>query len=468
MVSLLQKSALAEALDAATKVSALSDLLQDAPRHPFWVFDWSEAWQPEVAGCCLVLSFAGVLCSAAGIGGGGVYVVVLMLVGHLSTHNAVPLSKAIVFFGAIASLLVNLQRQWAKQGTCSRTEPAVIDIDACRLVVPAALIGTFLGVSYNHTAKASTIVVLLTALLCFMTFMVFRTAWKQYCEEMSALAGEEATPLISGTTGGSSGDARGALPSGGSGSSMLATLQPGRDAKSVDRGLRTTDVALASVSMVVVVFSGALRFHIHACSAEREGHGVAGSCAHPIMHALFGARTGPWMHNAATASLLVHSVMSLPLWSCLVIAVYCGAFVHRVSLWSAQKVVLYQVIALTTGLLAGLVGVGGGLIFSPFFLLMGMEPSIAVATSSTCVLFTSSSTTMQYLFTDRVIMSLASVYGLVTLIASYAGTSLVHVLQDRFKGRRSYITLVVALGVGLSAVLSLAKFVKLMIGIEAT
>ena len=50
---------------------------------------------------------------------------------------------------------------------------------------------------------------------------------------------------------------------------------------------------------------------------------------------------------------------------------------------------------------AGLVGIGGqeikvaglhgarlcagGLIFSPFFLLMGVDPSVAVATSSTCV-----------------------------------------------------------------------------------
>ncbi len=38
-----------------------------------------------------------------------------------------------------------------------------------------------------------------------------------------------------------------------------------------------------------------------------------------------------------------------------------------------------------------------GLIFSPYFLLMGIEPATAVATSSTCVIFTSSSTTFQLL-----------------------------------------------------------------------
>ena len=81
-----------------------------------------------------------------------------------------------------------------------------------------------------------------------------------------------------------------------------------------------------------------------------------------------------------------------------------------------------QGVALATGVLAGLVGVGGGLVLSPFFLITGMEPAMAVGTSATCVLFTSCSTTIQYVFTDRIIMSLAVVYGFVALAASYVGT----------------------------------------------
>merc|ERR1719270_1455785 len=111
--------------------------------------------------------------------------------------------------------------------------------------------------------------------------------------------------------------------------------------------------------------------------------------------------------------------------------------------WRLGDVAQYQGMALFTGCFAGLVGVGGGLIFSPFFLVMGMDPAAAVATSSTCVLFTSSSTTAQYLLTDRVIMSLALVYGLTCSVASYAGTNLVYVVQDQFNGRKSYVTMIV-------------------------
>merc|ERR1719160_1977726 len=116
--------------------------------------------------------------------------------------------------------------------------------------------------------------------------------------------------------------------------------------------------------------------------------------------------------------------------------------------------------ALATGCLAGLLGVGGGLIFSPFLLIMGLEPSVAVATSATCVIFTSSSTTMQYLLMDRIRVVLSVFYGTANLFASLMGTGLVHYLQDTFASRKSYITWIVALGVAASMVLSILKLVE--------
>merc|ERR1740121_305484 len=117
--------------------------------HPFWVFDWSEVWAPHVAWCSIVLFLSGVLCSAAGIGGGGVYVAVLMVMGFLSPHDAVPLSKAVVFFGAMATLALNLKRNQSK----ASEKGSIIDFNAVRVTVPAALIGTFLGVAMNFHAS---------------------------------------------------------------------------------------------------------------------------------------------------------------------------------------------------------------------------------------------------------------------------------------------------------------------------
>lgn len=419
-------------------------------RHPFWIFDWEEVVHPNVLVCSVVLFFSAVLCSAAGIGGGGMYVALLMVVGRLSPHNAVPLSKAIVFFGSVASLAANLRRLWSPRARLARS---LIDLDALRVVVPGALIGTFLGVLLNWRTRDHVIVVLLTALLCFMTAMVLRTAWRQHCEEQDAA--DEVDPLER-------------VPLMQEEPPVEPTVEAsticmgGRWCKAEATPLTCTDAAAAGLMMFLVVMGGILRFHMQACDAEQRSQGNAGSCKNPIIVNLFGGRLEFWMRDAVTAVVLQHTLTSLPLWSCVFMAMYYGRLVHQLSHWKLHVVLAYQFTAVGTGLLAGLVGVGGGLIFSPFFLIMGMEPAVAVATSSTCVFFTSSSTTIQYLFTDRIVMSLALVYGLITLLASWAGTSLVHFLQDRFKGKRSYITLVVALGVALSAALSLLKFVQLL------
>jgi len=442
--------------------------------HPFWLFEWGLIFHPEVIVCSVILFFSAILCSAAGIGGGGIYVSVLMVCGGLSPHNAVPLSKAVVFFGAIASLVVNLY----KQATSFATTPGgktIIDSDACRLVVPATLIGTFLGVLLNRHTSDYVIVCLLTALLGLMTGMVLRTARTQSAEEAVAENQAAAARLQPGTSATAQGESGATTSSDGQafadeadvGTPLLGGQQETRDSSPTVPTARkreilsTRDAGMGGALLFIVILGGILRFHMRACRSEVLGDATRiGACTHPV-NKLFLDQMKKWMSDATTATVLQNLVGGIPLWACLAITVHFGFRANREVGWQPSTVVLYQVVSVMTGLLAGLVGVGGGLILSPFFLLTGMEPSVAVATSATCVLFTSSSTTMQYIFTDRIIMSLALVYGIVTLVASYIGTWLVHAIQDKFS-RKSYITYIVAVGVGLSAVLSVIKFVYLI------
>lgn len=415
--------------------------------HPFWIFNWEEVLAPHVIVCSVVLFLSGVLCSAAGIGGGGVYVAVLMVIGLLSPHDAVPLSKAVVFFGAMATLALNFRRiqdpQASKKGS-------VIDFHAVRVTVPAALIGTYLGVAMNWHTSGGTIVVVLAALLSFMTLTVSRKAWQQYCEE------KHMERVINNAT--HSMDPEHASE-GGEGTPLI----PQKPATILTKGkgqlntFTSRDVALTGTLLFSVVISGVLGFHMRACQLEQD------ACNHPIIR-VFGGRMRVWMSDPELAWAMQNGLVASSLILCVSAAAFYSSWTYQIAGWSAKDITTYQTMGVVTGLLAGLVGVGGGLIFSPFFLVMGMDPAVAVATSSTCVLFTSSSTTLQYVFTDRVVMSLALVYGLVTLGASLAGTSLVHFLQDTCKGRRSYISFIVAIAVALSAVLALVKFFRMIGG----
>lgn len=434
--------------------------------HPFWIFEWAALSEPGVPLCSFILFLSGILCSASGIGGGGMYVAVLMVFGQIPTHDAVPLSKAIVFFGSLSTFALNLHRQSANRGS------QVINVHACRLVVPMALSGTFLGVLLNQHTPETILVLVLFILLCFMTAMVLKKAWEQHCQEeqycqslLQPLVGDaekaevedETAPLLGDNTEDNSDTKPAAM-------SMLEGRAKGIPQGSKERGdaLTNLDVGISLGLISVVVLGGILRFHLQSCQDEKSGTGYPGSCRHPLLHILFLGRLERWMNDPVLSYTLQKVVSHLPMWCCVILAVLYGRNAHAVEGWKVQDVVAYQSMALVTGLLAGLVGVGGGLVFSPFMLLMGMDPAVAIATSSTCVMFTSSSTTLQYLFVDRIMVSLAVFYGCITLTSSYIGTSLVYLLQDHCKHKRSYITWVVAVSVSVSTALSLGKFLRLV------
>merc|ERR1719359_1830757 len=183
------------------------------------------------------------------------------------------------------------------------------------------------------------------------------------------------------------------------------------------------------------------------------------ACRHPVLEVLFGDSMEHWLKNNGTAMGFMVSTLCFPIIACTLIGCYFGQDLCSNQGWSGSKVVKFGAMALITGLLAGLVGIGGGLIFSPFLLVIGVEPATAVATSSACVIFTSSSTTMQYMLIDRVRMAMAVFYGVVNMAASWAGTKMVHKLQENF-ARRSYITFIVAAAVGVSTVLAISKGVS--------
>jgi len=378
-----------------------------------------------------------------GIGGGGIYVTVLMIFGGLSPHDAVPLSKAIVFLGSLSALVLNLQRTFISEN--SPNPKTVIDLSICRLVVPASLAGTLFGVLLNRSIPDVALVGLLAVLLIGTACMVINTATRQYFEEQKLDFIPELDDELAVET-------------------SERPLPQKVDTRGQAFYIRR-DALLGVIMLLVVVASGVVRYHAHACISEiQKLHGVGYTrhvaCHHPALFFLIGEPLQAWMSSARSARWVMRLTLIVPLAFCLAVLVDNSRTCIKKEQWTTSSVVKFGSMGVFTGCLAGLVGIGGGLIFSPFLLLMGVEPMVAVATSSTCVIFTSSSTTLQYLFTDRIILSLTFLYGLLNLIASYFGTMFVHLLQEHFATRRSFITGIVALGVLISAVMSCLKLAQ--------
>lgn len=74
-----------------------------------------------------------------------------------------------------------------------------------------------------------------------------------------------------------------------------------------------------------------------------------------------------------------------------------------------------------TGIAAGALGIGGGMILGPFMLALGMDPGLSTALSGFTVLFTSSSTTSQFIIAGAIHLEHASWFMLFSLIGSFIG-----------------------------------------------
>mmetsp|Transcript_41261 Transcript_41261/g.114705 ORF Transcript_41261/g.114705 Transcript_41261/m.114705 type:complete len:530 (-) Transcript_41261:199-1788(-) len=463
-----------------------------ATQHPFWHFETHYLCRYEVYICLFVLFLAAVLCAAGGIGGGGIYVTVLMVAGKLGVMDAVPLAKAIVFFGSISSWVLNSRKLVAWE---TKRETA-IDYNICRLVIPGALSGTLVGVILNWRLPGWTILMVLSLILVFITISVTWTTARQYAQEQAeALEDErleaeivkEVQDKLHGTSSfggyGPRDSSTSAAENASAQPACMGLLHP----VSLDKGgifaprrasrirrpsmnapdttkmrnkILWWDITLCIGILFAVITAGVLRFHVSECLGA-PGADQQRACGHPMLFWLGRGTLESWLRYSG-GNIITTCTIVVPLSACTLVELFYARLLIRYERWRVWEVLLYSLVATLTGCLSGLVGIGGGLIFSPFFLLVGVHPSVAVATSSTCVIFTSASTSLQYLLTDRIIISLTLVYGTMSLGASYLGTSFVHFLEERFWGRKSFVSFIVGLGVALSTILSITKLCCMM------
>ena len=90
------------------------------------------------------------------------------------------------------------------------------------------------------------------------------------------------------------------------------------------------------------------------------------------------------------------------------------------------------------GIIAGLIGVGGGMVMNPVMLDLGFLAEVATSFSSFVVFFTSSSTTMQFIIQGAVTVQDSIVFLVVSAIGSYVGGNLISMLVQKHQ-RPSYL-----------------------------
>jgi len=119
---------------------------------------------------------------------------------------------------------------------------------------------------------------------------------------------------------------------------------------------------------------------------------------------------------------------------------------------SFVRILKYPAIASIAGVLAGLLGIGGGMVVSPLFIELGVLPMVAAATSAMAVMITSSAAMLQFILLGYLQLDYSLAFMTVGMLGGFFGQTGVGVAVKRY-GRTSIVVFAVAIIMALAVIL---------------
>jgi uncharacterized membrane protein YfcA len=117
--------------------------------------------------------------------------------------------------------------------------------------------------------------------------------------------------------------------------------------------------------------------------------------------------------------------------------------------WTSSLFIKFPLYGFISGCMAGLLGIGGGLILGPLLLELGLHPVVSTATSNFLVLFTSSSTSLQFILLGMMNLDYGIACTIASTLGSFLGTIVIQKILQKTK-RSSYLIFTLAFVLGMS------------------
>lgn len=371
----------------------------------------------------LSIFLAAGMSNASGLGGGLLFIPVLLLIMKFYPHEAIPISKIVIFAGAITSFFQNIKVKRPGRDVKALNYNLVI-VNTSNL-----LLGTVFGVTLNKILPNTLILFLLCLLLFFNSYKTFKTFLKVYREEN----GEELQSMNSQIH---------------SASSRNNDINQPLD--QVDREIYKDKFILRWDKLQFVLFP----FLIMAIlSILRESEMVSKcSLIYWILVILFII-----IVLAFDYFVIIHiekeynyrKMINFP---------YDSKDIN----WSRNTIMKLCFIGFLAGFIAGTIGIGGGVVLGPILLDLGIHPIVGTVTTNFLVLITSSSTTFQFILFKMLNYEYGFFCIIFSALGSYCGTHLVNSYVKN-TGKQSFIVLILFFVVVISAiVLPLSSLINIV------
>jgi len=118
--------------------------------------------------------------------------------------------------------------------------------------------------------------------------------------------------------------------------------------------------------------------------------------------------------------------------------------------WPVRRLLHIFIFVIFIGMIAGMVGLGGGVLIAPLMMELGVHPQSATSTANFIILFSSTIATVTFILFGKINLSYFAVYGPVCFIGGLVGVFILSNLVRRYN-MASLITLLLAVLVIISA-----------------
>lgn len=382
-----------------------------------WIETFTNPWEFL---CVLLIFCSATLAAAAGTGGGGVFVPLLIMLSDVKAEAAVPLSQCMVLCGS----LVNLSTFVSQRHPDMPARPK-IDYDCVVLFEPMLCLGVTLGVMVHQTIPKWFLLLLLGGTLGLALWRSLSKGLRQYWAEekqqaaalgaaaaaASPVSDAEASPVETQTSisdasgGGATASARQFLQQhtrqmAGILAVWLTMLLASLHGMFVCTARFVT--FLAALAVLLVAGTAVIERYVVQMDGEDE-EGVSPSTGSPT-------KAISWKSPVGASTI-----------------------------GKAR----FPFVAFGAGLLGGMLGLGGGIIVGPVLLEVGMHSEAVQATTAVFVFLSSSLATVQFALLSQHIWHYALWYSAVVGAATLLGQRLCETIVRRHK-RYSVITLSIA------------------------
>jgi len=304
-------------------------------------------WHWREVICTILIVITAMLSAAAGMGGGGVYVPLLLLFLGFSTKEAVPLSQAMIVGGAVVNVLMFCGERHPKYHHRPR-----IDYDVIMMMNPGLAAGVTIGVMCHLISPQWLIV---TTLLITLAITLQKSATKGFAawhKESAALAAQAANG-----------------PRGGGGNNANLQIKLADFPAFKEFALDNTK------PMLLILSCWAVFFVLNVVKAP--------SCSTAYWLQLLGMLMLCVVFTAA-GSHVIRSRVTL------------GESSEGLLTWTPTTMWVYPLMSVAAGFLGGFLGIGGGIIMGPLLLELGMTAEANQATTAMFVFLSSSLATIQF------------------------------------------------------------------------